>query len=158
MMLLRWHLLVVFTQTNRRRHIKKNSGCKATDMTSNIIITPQFTLITVLLVKKFKDDRNKLTVNWISTILLFESISQLASRTILSKANLLSSLQHLQTRKHRRQRLLLGEILTGRRDLTSHWLRELSVTDLIAACSGGTAKDVQEETTGERREEKRRGY
>ncbi len=124
-------------------------------MTSNIIITPRFTLITVLLVKKIKYDKNKLTVNWISTILLFESISQLASRTILSKANLLSSLQHLQTRKHRRQRLLLGKILTGRRDLTSHWLRELSVTDLIAACSGGTAKDVQEETAGERREEER---
>ncbi len=73
MMLLRWHLLVVFTQTNRRRHIKKTSGCKATDMTSNIIITPQFTLITVLLVNKFKYDINKLTVNVFSTILLFEA-------------------------------------------------------------------------------------
>lgn len=88
MMLLQWHLLVVFYTNQQTAAYSKNSGCNATDMPSTIIITPKFTLIANLLVHTFTDDGNKLTVNLISTILLFDSISQLPSRTIFVKRKL----------------------------------------------------------------------
>ncbi len=52
----------------------------------------------------------------------------------------------------------IGKILTGRRDLTSHWLRELSVTDLIAACQMDSKGRAGRDHWRERERRERRGY
>lgn len=71
----------------------------------------------------------------------------------MSNANLSSRLHHLPTRKRCRQHSRLVKIPPGTNDLISHWLRELSVRNIVDAGSGGAAEDVLEETAGERRGE-----